>query len=118
MNNVVSIRYQVLSIKDYALTGGKAKMASDKEFRKLREQLAELNRRFQEAGGQVDEEIEDRLGDFKDKWGKQSREATEMMKEKSRMMDEYVNENPWKSVGMAFGVGLLVGWIINNNREY
>lgn len=30
--------------------------------------------------------------------------------------DEYVNENPWQAVGIAAGVGLLLGLIIGGRR--
>ncbi len=30
--------------------------------------------------------------------------------------DDYVHENPWRSIGAAFGVGLLVGLLVNRAR--
>lgn len=30
--------------------------------------------------------------------------------------DDYVHENPWRSIGVAFGVGLLVGLLVNRAR--
>jgi len=30
----------------------------------------------------------------------------------AKATDEYVHDNPWKSIGIAAGVGLLVGAII------
>ena len=33
-------------------------------------------------------------------------------KEAAKATDEYVHENPWKSVGIGAGVGLLVGLLI------
>jgi len=30
--------------------------------------------------------------------------------------DEYVHENPWKSAGIAAGVGLLIGMLISRSR--
>lgn len=33
-------------------------------------------------------------------------------KEAAKATDEYVHENPWKSIGIAAGVGLVVGLLI------
>jgi ElaB/YqjD/DUF883 family membrane-anchored ribosome-binding protein len=33
-------------------------------------------------------------------------------KEAAKVTDEYVHENPWRSVGFAAGVGLVVGLLI------
>ena len=34
-------------------------------------------------------------------------------KQAARATDEYVHENPWKAVGIAAGVGFLVGLLIS-----
>jgi ElaB/YqjD/DUF883 family membrane-anchored ribosome-binding protein len=39
--------------------------------------------------------------------------AVEKAKEARHATDEYVNENPWKSVGIATGVGLIVGLLLS-----
>ncbi|MNC98513.1 hypothetical protein D3C83_164970 [compost metagenome] len=43
-------------------------------------------------------------------------EAEAVMMDKTRQAaratDEYVHENPWRAVGMAAGIGLLVGLLI------
>lgn len=43
-------------------------------------------------------------------------DAQEALVEKSKVAakatDEYVHENPWKSVGVAAGVGLVIGLLI------
>ena len=33
--------------------------------------------------------------------------------EKGKAADEYVHENPWKSVGIAAGVGLIIGLLMS-----
>jgi len=33
-------------------------------------------------------------------------------KDASKATDEYVHENPWKSVGIAAGIGLIVGLLV------
>ena len=37
-------------------------------------------------------------------------------KEAAKATDEYVHENPWKSVGIAAGVGLIIGMLISRGR--
>jgi len=34
-------------------------------------------------------------------------------KQAARATDEYVTENPWKSVGIAAGIGLIIGMLIS-----
>ena len=37
-------------------------------------------------------------------------------KEAAKATDVYVKENPWQSVGIAAGVGLLLGMLIGRNK--
>jgi ElaB/YqjD/DUF883 family membrane-anchored ribosome-binding protein len=39
--------------------------------------------------------------------------ALEKGKEVAQTTDEYVHENPWKAVGIAAGVGLIVGMLVS-----
>ncbi len=34
----------------------------------------------------------------------------------ARATDQYVHENPWRSVGIAAGVGLVIGMLISRGR--
>jgi ElaB/YqjD/DUF883 family membrane-anchored ribosome-binding protein len=40
-------------------------------------------------------------------------EALEQVREAAATADEYVHENPWQAVGVAAGVGLLLGLLIS-----
>src|SRR5574340_248187 len=37
-------------------------------------------------------------------------------KQAAKATDEYVHENPWKAVGIAAGVGLVIGMLISRGR--
>ena len=37
-------------------------------------------------------------------------------KQAAKATDEYVHENPWKSVGIAAGAGLIIGMLISRSR--
>lgn len=37
-------------------------------------------------------------------------------KEAAKVTDEYVHENPWRAVGIAAGVGLVIGMLISRGR--
>ena len=37
-------------------------------------------------------------------------------KEAAKATDEYVHENPWKAVGIAAGVGLIIGMLVSRGR--
>jgi ElaB/YqjD/DUF883 family membrane-anchored ribosome-binding protein len=39
--------------------------------------------------------------------------AVEKAKEAGHATDEYVSENPWKSVGMGTGIGLIIGLLLS-----
>jgi ElaB/YqjD/DUF883 family membrane-anchored ribosome-binding protein len=41
--------------------------------------------------------------------------AVEKTKAAARATDAYVHENPWKSIGVAAGVGFLIGWLLGRS---
>jgi ElaB/YqjD/DUF883 family membrane-anchored ribosome-binding protein len=55
---------------------------------------------------------------------RQAREKAQDVQEKAlakgkaaaRVTDDYVHENPWRSIGVAFGVGVLIGVLVNRAR--
>ncbi len=65
------------------------------------EKVAELRARMSDNLRAARHKLEDVEAAIRDK----AREA-------ARATDDYVHENPWKSVGVAAGVGLLVGLLI------
>ena len=58
------------------------------------------------------EHIAERLHDAKMRLADAEAALVDKTKAAARATDDYVNENPWQAVGIAAGVGLLLGIII------
>ena len=58
------------------------------------------------------ERIADRLRDAKVRIADAEDMLIDRTKAAARATDDYVNDNPWRAVGIAAGVGLLLGIII------
>ena len=58
------------------------------------------------------EKIQDRLRDAKIRLADAEAALVDKTKAAARATDDFVHENPWKAVGIAAGVGLLLGVII------
>jgi ElaB/YqjD/DUF883 family membrane-anchored ribosome-binding protein len=56
--------------------------------------------------------LQERLATAKDGLLKLQESATEKAKAAGRAADDYVHDHPWKSVGIAAGIGLVVGLLI------
>lgn len=58
------------------------------------------------------ERIQDSMHRAKVKLAEAEAVMIEKSKQAARATDEYVHENPWKAVGIAAGIGLVVGLLI------
>ncbi|HVP08502.1 MAG TPA: DUF883 family protein [Burkholderiales bacterium] len=58
------------------------------------------------------ERIQASLATAKVKLGEAERAAVAKAKEAARATDEYVHDNPWQAVGIAAGIGVLLGLLI------
>ncbi|HJW04447.1 MAG TPA: DUF883 family protein [Azospira sp.] len=58
------------------------------------------------------EKIQDRLRDAKLRLADAEAALVDKTKAAARATDDFVHDNPWKAVGIAAGVGLLLGVII------
>ena len=68
-----------------------------------------------QAGDKVSaarEKIQDSLRQAKAKLAEVEDILIDKGKEAARATDEYVHDNPWRAVGIAAGVGLIVGLLI------
>ena len=59
------------------------------------------------------ERIQDSMHHAKVKLAEAEAVVLDKTKQAARAADEYVHENPWKAVGIAAGVGFLLGLLIN-----
>lgn len=62
------------------------------------------------------ERIEENLVVAKERLAVAERMVIEKTKEAATATDEYVHDNPWQAIGVAAGVGLLVGMLISRGR--
>ena len=62
--------------------------------------------------GDLRERITERLRDAKERLADAEAAVVNKTKAAARATDDYVNESPWQAVGIAAGIGLLVGIII------
>lgn len=65
-----------------------------------------------EAVASARSRIEARLDDAKAHLLQLQQEAAQRAKAAGRAADDYVHEHPWQAVGMAAGIGLVVGLLI------
>ena len=68
-------------------------------------------------GGQMAKDLRQRLTDnlqnVKAKLIETEELVTEKAKYAAKATDDYVHENPWQSIGVAVGVGFLVGMLVS-----
>lgn len=65
-----------------------------------------------EKVGELRERIIDRLRDANVRIADAEEMLVDRTKAAARATDDYVNDNPWRAVGIAAGIGLLLGIII------
>src|SRR5688500_8609041 len=59
------------------------------------------------------ERIQDSLHQAKVKLAEAEALVTERAKQAARYTDEYVHENPWRAIGVAAGIGLVLGLLMS-----
>lgn len=62
------------------------------------------------------ERIQESLGAAKERLAETQEAMLEKTRQAARATDDYVHENPWRAVGIAAGVGLVVGMLISRGR--
>ena len=62
--------------------------------------------------GSLADQIEETVNQGKKKLTEMQSALLEKTKYAAQTTDDYVHENPWKAVGLAAGVGLIVGLLL------
>ncbi len=98
-------------------------ISKEKLMQDLRVVVADAEELLRATAGQAGEkisEVRDRIQDnlisAKENLAAAQESVVAKTKQAARVTDEYVHENPWKAVGIAAGVGLVVGMLISRGR--
>lgn len=62
------------------------------------------------------ERTQNRLSELRRQVSALQEQTTERVTAAGRQANEFVHRNPWTAVGMASGIGLLAGYLINHRR--
>lgn len=105
------------------MAGVEGEVSKEKLMQDLRVVVADAEELLRATAGQAGdkaaaarERIQESLVVAKERLVAAERAVVEKTKQAAKATDEYVHENPWKAVGIAAGVGLIVGMLISRNR--
>ena len=94
-------------------------VTKDKLITDIRLVIADTEELLRATAGQAGEKIadiraktQDRLSAAKIKLAEAEAVLVDKARQAGRVADDYVHDNPWRSVGMAAGVGFIVGLLI------
>ena len=105
------------------LTGDDVGVTKEKLMQDLRMVVADAEELLRATASQAGEKVSaarERIQGHLDAAKERLEDAEAMMIEKTKAAalatDEYVHDNPWRAVGIAAGVGLVVGMLIARGR--
>lgn len=94
-------------------------VSSDKLMKDLRMVMLDAEELLKATAGQAGEKVseararaEDSIRMAKEALGEMGEEALDRTREAVASADDYVHENPWAAVGIAAGIGLVVGMLL------
>jgi ElaB/YqjD/DUF883 family membrane-anchored ribosome-binding protein len=94
-------------------------VARDKLAADLRAVIDDTEELIKATAGQAGEKVqaararaEETLETAKARLTEIGEEGMERAKAAAKATDEYVHDNPWQSIGVAAGVGFLIGWVL------
>lgn len=109
-----------MSTKPASATG---EISKDKLVQDLRVVVADAEELLRATAGQAGEKvsaarerIQENLAAAKERLAVAQENVIAKTRQAASVTDEYVHENPWKAVGIAAGVGLVVGMLISRGR--
>ena len=95
----------------------------DKLMQDLRVVMRDAEDLFKSSGQQLGdgaahwrERTQDRLAQLRQQVSALQQQTTERVATAGRSTNEFVHRNPWAAVGVASGIGLLAGILMNNRR--
>ena len=98
-------------------------VSKEKLLQDLRVVVADAEELLRATAGQAGEKvsaarerIQENLAAAKQRLAVAQDAVVARTKEAAKVTDEYVHENPWKAVGIAAGVGLVIGMLISRGR--
>ena len=96
-----------------------AEVSKDKLIQDFRTVIADAEELLKATANQAGEKvavarerIQDHLHTAKIKLAEAEEVVIHRTKQAARATDEFVHDNPWKAVGIAAGIGLIVGLLI------
>jgi ElaB/YqjD/DUF883 family membrane-anchored ribosome-binding protein len=92
--------------KEKLITDFKIVVADAEEL--LQATASETGEKFKVTRAKLEKRLEEAKGRLREAEGI----MLEKGKEAAKVADSYVQENPWRSVGIAAGVGLVIGMLI------
>ncbi|MFZ2301690.1 MAG: DUF883 family protein [Gallionella sp.] len=105
------------------LTGVEGDVSKEKLMQDLRVVVSDAEELLRATASQAGEKvaaarerIQDSLAAAKERLADAQEQVAIKAKQAARVTDEYVHENPWKAVGIAAGVGLIIGMLISRGR--
>jgi len=103
--------------------GMEAAVSREKLMQDLRLVVSDTEELLRATAGQTGEKIsalreriQDSLVSTKARLAVAQEAAVVRTKQAAKVTDEYVHENPWNAIGIAAGVGLLIGILIGRGR--
>lgn len=78
--------------------------------------LKSVNNETSEKANALLAKVEQSLRRAKDRLGDFQGVAVERTKAAARATDDYVHEHPWKSIGVAVALGVVIGLLLNRRQ--
>jgi len=109
-----------MSTKPASVTG---EVSKEKLVQDLRIVVSDAEELLRATAGQAGEKvaaarerIQENLAAAKERLAVAQENMIARTRQAASVTDEYVHENPWKAVGIAAGVGLVIGMLISRGR--
>ncbi len=105
------------------LAGVEGEVSKERLMQDLRVVVADAEELLRATAGQAGdkvasarERIQESLDVARERLASAEQAVVEKTRQAAKATDEYVHENPWKSIGIAAGAGLLIGMLISRSR--